>query len=211
MSYLENITKDYGDFFLEVPRFEIPDEGVTGIMGPSGSGKTSLFRILLGLETADTGRWIFQGEDLLKLPIEKRRLGAVFQSYELFPHMTAEKNIRFAAQARGLPEDQTEKRLQDLKEQLQLGSCWNRRAQILSGGEQQRTALARALIGRPRILLLDEPFSALDANLKKEARELVGRILQSEKIPALVISHDEQDILALKGSVHKPLRSRTPN
>ena len=110
--------------------------------------------------------------DLAKLPAPERRLGVVFQSLEIFPHLTAAANIRFAGESRGLSQSEIDQRLADLVNTLNLNSCLSRRGAVLSGGEKQRVALARALIGRPRILLLDEPFSALDANLRQQARAL---------------------------------------
>ncbi|MEK6555692.1 MAG: ATP-binding cassette domain-containing protein [Bdellovibrionota bacterium] len=197
MSYIENLTKDYGDFLLKVQRLELDAKGLTALMGPSGSGKTSLFRILLGLEKADRGRWMFNDEDMLQKPIQKRQLGAVFQSYELFPHLSAQDNILFAAQARGIARDKAQSNLKRLTDSLKLQSCLNRKAEVLSGGEKQRVAIARALIGEPVFLLMDEPFAALDIDLRKEARALVKETLNEWKVPALIITHDQEDVAAL--------------
>lgn len=203
MSVVENLNRDYGDFRLQVDRWEIPDDGVTALWGPSGSGKSSIFRILIGLERCPGLRWMFAGQDLAALPVADRRLGVVFQGYELFPHMTAFENIRFAARARGLSADETRSRMGRLIGRLGLEPCRDRQARLLSGGEKQRTALARALVARPRFLLLDEPFSALDESRREEARELVRELLAEEGVPALLITHDERDIRALAQHVQR--------
>lgn len=202
MSSVRNLKRDYGDFLLDIPQWEILDQGVTALWGPSGSGKTTVFRMLLGLEKPGEGfSWLMDGVDLAKLSTPERKLGVVFQTLEIFPHMTALENIRFAAEARRRPSGEAERHLEELVETLELGKCLDRRASLLSGGERQRVALARALIGQPRILLLDEPFSALDADLKAEARGLVRKALERERIPAILISHDRQDLAAFAGKI----------
>ena len=148
MSLIENLTRDYGDFKIEIPNWELADKGITVLWGPSGAGKTSVFRLLIGLEPCPRLKWNFQGMNLAEVPITKRRLGVVFQNYELFPHMSAKENILFAAEARNI--ENSEEKLKDLVNSLQLQDCINTKSSKLSGGEQQRTALARALIGEPR-------------------------------------------------------------
>jgi sulfate transport system ATP-binding protein/putative spermidine/putrescine transport system ATP-binding protein len=194
MSVIQNLVHDFGGFKLDIPHWEISDSGITSLKGRSGSGKSLIIRILLGLEECPRLVWSFHGENLAALPIEKRGLGVVFQNYELFPHLTAQENIEFAARARKIEISRRQIKLDELVENLQLKNCLYRKAKLLSGGEQQRVALARALIGRPRFLFLDEPFSALDAELKSEARALVRKIIQLEQIPTLLVSHDEDDI-----------------
>lgn len=199
---MRNLRHDYGDFLIEIPHWEILDQGVTSLWGSSGAGKTSVFRLLLGLEKPEAGfSWVFHGVDLARLSVPERRLGVVFQTLELFPHMNARENILFAAEARRIPQAEADKHLSELVETLSLESCLARRASVLSGGEKQRVALARALIGNPRILFLDEPFSALDANLRTEARALVKRAIEKEKIPTVLITHDEEDIKAFGGKM----------
>lgn len=201
MSYVENLHRDYGDFKLDIDSWEILDEGVTVLMGPSGSGKTSVFRILLGLEPCPGMSWKFQGVDLAKMKTPDRRLGVVFQTLDLFPHMTAEENILFAARARKVDEKKRFVRMKELTEELQMESFLKRKAAVLSGGEKQRVAIARALIGEPRLLLLDEPFSALDQELREDSRKLVKRVIAAEKIPTLLVTHDPQDVAALATKV----------
>lgn len=197
MSSVKNLFRDYGDFKIDIPSWEIADQGVTALIGPSGSGKTSVFRLLIGLEKAQSLKWIFGGEDLAKLPPARRRLGVVFQNYELFPHMTATENILFAAKARGLEKTEIERRFRHLTGRLKMAPFLERPASVLSGGEKQRTALVRALVGKPRLLLLDEPFSALDEELRVESRALVKDLILEEKVPALLVTHDRQDVAAL--------------
>jgi ABC-type sulfate/molybdate transport systems ATPase subunit len=193
---------DYGDFRIDIPEWEIADEGVTALWGPSGAGKTSVFRLLLGLDRAkERFIWKFKDVDLAALPTPERRLGVVFQTLELFPHMTAAENIRFAAEARKVARPEAQAHLKSLVESLRLEHCLNRKGNVLSGGEKQRVALARALIGRPRILFLDEPFTALDAGLRADARSLVKAAIEKEKIPTVLISHDREDLKAFGGKV----------
>lgn len=201
MSYVKNLHRDFGDFKLEIPEWEILDEGVTVLWGPSGSGKTSIFRALLGLDSSPGMRWIFHGEDLAKLKTPQRRLGVVFQTLDLFPHMTAEENILFAARARQVSLPKVATRMKELKEELQLESFFRRKAGILSGGEKQRVAIARALVGEPRMLLLDEPFSALDQDLREDSRKLLKKVIEAEKIPTLLVTHDQRDVEVLANKV----------
>lgn len=201
MSLVENLKRGYGDFEIDIPQWEILDEGVTVLWGPSGSGKTSVFRLLVGLDQAPGFRWLFAGEDLAKLRSPQRRLGVVFQTLDLFPHMTAEENILFAAKARGLSTETAQSKLRHYYEALQIGSLRARLAAVLSGGEKQRVALARALIGEPRLLLLDEPFSALDQELRDESRKLVKHVIAQEKIPTLLVTHDQKDVEILGNKI----------
>jgi ABC-type sulfate/molybdate transport systems ATPase subunit len=197
MSLVTGLTKNYGDFTIEIPRWEIADQGITALLGPSGSGKTSVFRLLLGLESCPTLSWVFHGADLAKLSLKERRLGVVFQSYELFPHMTARENLEFAATARKIETQRRNQHMSTLSELLKISHVLNKNTSLLSGGEKQRVALARALIGEPRFLFLDEPFSAIDESLRNEARNLVKMTVQEFQIPTLLITHDKRDVEAL--------------
>jgi sulfate transport system ATP-binding protein/putative spermidine/putrescine transport system ATP-binding protein len=201
MSLVENLFRNYGDFKIDIPSWEILDEGVTVLSGPSGSGKTSVFRLLIGLEAAPNFRWIFKDHDLAKMAVPQRRLGVVFQTLDLFPHMTAEENILFAAKAREIPHEQAYEKLQELTKVLQMTSFLNRPVSVLSGGEKQRVAIARALSGDPRILLLDEPFSALDQELRQESRALIKSVIEKEKIPTILVTHDPADVEVLANKV----------
>jgi len=202
MSVIRHLQKDYGDFKIEIPHWELPDHGITALWGPSGAGKTSVFRLLLGLEPCPGLEWKFaDGVDLARLSPPKRQIGIVFQSLELFPHMTARENILFAARARKLTGGETEERLHMLVRDLRLESCLHRPAAVISGGEAQRVALARAVIAKPRYLFLDEPFSSLDAELREEARQVLARLIAQLAIPTLLVTHDRQDLESLGARV----------
>lgn len=202
MSVVLNLKKDYGDFTIDIPHWEILDRGVTVVWGPSGAGKTSLFRLLIGLEKAGRGfSWKFQDMDLAPLSVGDRHLGVVFQTLELFPHMTAFENIKFAADCRKIPESDFRQRLDRLAASLQMKNFLDRSVTVLSGGEKQRVALARALITQPRLLLLDEPFSALDDDLKNDGRNLLKSVIQDQKIPVLMVTHDRRDVDILADQV----------
>lgn len=201
MSLVRNLNRQYDGFTLNIPEWLIPDHGITALWGPSGSGKTTVFRLLIGLEPCPGLSWQFSEINLASLPASERRLGVVFQTLELFPHMTAAENILFAARARRLPRDEAEEKLHDLARDLSLQNCLQRKAALLSGGEAQRVALARAVIARPRFLFLDEPFSSLDAQLKVEARAVVRQVIDKLLMPTLLITHDEEDLAALAQTV----------
>lgn len=199
MSQIKNLYRNYGDFTLDVADWVIPDSGVTALSGPSGSGKSSLLRILIGLDATARGQWIYNGRDLMQLSVPARRLGVVFQGYELFPHMTAAQNILFAAEARKI--NKSKSRFDNLVASLRLERCLDTKASRLSGGEKQRVALARALVGEPTWLLLDEPFAALDEDLKTEARKLVKSVIKESRVPTILVTHDSRDIEALANTV----------
>lgn len=203
MSVVENLNKDYGDFQISIPRWEIPDQGITALWGPSGSGKTSVFRLLIGLEPCPGLSWKFDGMDLAELDPPDRRLGVVFQNLELFPHMTAAENILFACRARGIHMSEAKDKMKDLAEELRMTSYLHRKAMVLSGGEAQRVALARAVVGKPRFLFLDEPFSSLDSQMREEARLLVMRVVKRLNIPTLLVTHDQEDLKALGQTIVK--------
>lgn len=203
MSHVKGLVKDYGDFKIDIPAWEIADRGVTALWGPSGSGKTSVFRLLIGLEECSGLSWTFASQDLAALPTPERKFGVVFQTWELFPHMTAEQNILFAAEARGIHGEEARDRLRDLSEELRMTGYLQRKAAVLSGGEAQRVALARAVIAQPRFLFLDEPFSSLDAELRGEARALVARVIKRLQVPTLLVTHDQEDLEALSDHVVK--------
>lgn len=209
MSLIKNIHKNYGDFAIDISQLEILDSGVTAFIGSSGSGKTSLFRILIGLDECPQLEWKWNDTNLSLLTVPEKRFGVVFQSLELFPHMTAKENIQFAAQSRKITN--AEEKIQKLLELLRLQNCANRIVAELSGGEKQRTALARAIVGEPRILFLDEPFSALDAELRDEARKLVKSVITQLQIPTLLITHDPEDVRLLADRTYRIQNGRLAN
>lgn len=194
MSLVEKLTIEYSDFSIQIENWELLDVGVTVLWGPSGSGKTSVFRGLLGLENVKECKWKFLGIDLGLLPARKKNIGVVFQNYDLFPHMTAYENIHFAAEAKKVDRSTFHAQLKLISKRLKIEAIMNKKAPLLSGGEQQRVAMARAVVGKPRLLFLDEPFSALDEELKQESRELVRDFIKEQNIPVLLITHDKRDV-----------------
>lgn len=194
MSLVKNLKIVQKDFILDIPQLEILDQGIHLIWGPSGAGKTTFLRALLGLEKTLPGFvWEYQGINLAQLKTSDRNIAVVFQSLDLFPHMTAYENILFAAEARSISKSEQDSFLNEWLGALKMNNFMQRPSTQLSGGEQQRTALLRALITRPRLLFLDEPFSQLDPDLRAEAREMIKSIATKLKIPILIISHDEKD------------------
>lgn len=184
-----------GELELEV-RLDGLDR-TTLIVGPNGSGKSSLLKCILGVMTPTRGvirvgeHVLFDSEAGVNVPIEERRIGYVPQSYALFPHLTARENVEF-----GLPKAST-RNVEDLMEHLDVTRVADRKAGVLSGGESQRVALARALAPSPRLLLLDEPMAALDQTARKRVRGFIARVLSELDMPAVVVSHEREDVFAL--------------
>ncbi len=202
MSVIRNLKVRLGSFCLNVPELFLSDIGATCLLGPSGSGKTTLFRSLIGLEIPQQEwTWEWKGTDLLKISHLERNIGVVFQSLEIFPHMTVRENIEFPLTLVGGDKKGRSLRVQSLIDQLRLSGCADRKGGELSGGEKQRVAIARAIARQPRILLLDEPFSALDAENKAEARSLIKSLIERNKIPTMLITHDPGDVEVFGGDV----------
>lgn len=202
MSHIKNLNLKLSSFELSVDDLQLPDHGVTAFMGPSGSGKSSFIQTLIGLHHPVGWSWNFKGELLSELPVKARRLGVVFQSYDLFPHMTAAENVEIVVRSRTQKSAAHSAELQSqMKRQmklLQLEKCWQTRADRLSGGEKQRVALLRAFVSQPRLLLLDEPFAALDEELRIEARALLKELIQESQIPVYIVTHDAKDAVSLE-------------
>ena len=197
MSLIKNLFYKVGDFKLDIPEWSFSDKGVTGLTGVSGSGKTTVLKILCGLIPCPKLFWEFQKKNLAELPPPERHLGVCFQDLRLFPHWTARQNILFALKARGFSFWEKEKDFWEIIDFLELKKSLDLFVEDLSGGERQRTALARALILRPRLLLLDEPFSYLDEQNRERARNLTSEIIKKYSVPLLLISHDRKDIQKL--------------
>ncbi len=191
MAYIKNLKYTFDNFTLNIPSLEIKEHEVTVLMGPSGAGKTTLFNLITGFISYSDWQFEMNGVDLAKKEISERNLGVVFQSFELFPHLTAKENVELIMQARKTQNDTAN--LEKFKTILKLEGCWNTKAQVLSGGEKQRVSLLRAIMAKPQMLLLDEPFSALDEANKEEARKLVKSVLDETNITTLMISHDLRD------------------
>lgn len=179
------------------------------LLGPSGCGKTTLLRLIAGLEMPDPGgQVLFDGEDVTRLPIERRNVGMVFQSYALFPNMDVAGNIGYGLRVRGVPRAEAARRVDEMLEMTRLTEFARRRVDALSGGQRQRVALARAIAPRPRVLLLDEPLSALDARLREELRQEIDALLRSLGITAIYVTHDQAEAMALSDRICAMERGR---
>ncbi|RME15730.1 MAG: ATP-binding cassette domain-containing protein [Bdellovibrio sp.] len=197
MWLLENLNIKKKDFVLNVPHLELSGKGLMLLEGPSGAGKSTFLRVLLGMEPCSSFVWKVQdhkGEmDFSKKSFREKRLGVVLQPPQLFPHMTARKNILYAAKVRNVPISEAQAFLKEGVQYLSLESCLNNKPFALSGGELQRVALLRALVGRPRFLILDEPFSALDKEMQKKAASFLKEFIQKRNVPALIVAHKVED------------------
>jgi putative spermidine/putrescine transport system ATP-binding protein len=171
------------------------------LLGPSGCGKTTALRLVAGFDRPDAGRIVVDGKDVTRVAPSKRDMGMVFQAYSLFPNMTAAQNVEFGLKIRGKAREDRRKRVHDLLELVGLGHAVGRYPHQLSGGMQQRVALARALAIEPRVLLLDEPLSALDAKVRVQLREEIRRIQLELGITTLYVTHDQEEALAISDHV----------
>jgi putative spermidine/putrescine transport system ATP-binding protein len=171
------------------------------LLGPSGCGKTTALRMLAGFETPDSGEVLVDGKDITGVPAHQRDAGMVFQSYSLFPHLNARDNVAFGLRMRGVATAERRKRADELMELVGLPQHGDRYPHQLSGGQQQRVALARALALRPRVLLLDEPLSALDAKVRLSLREEIRRLQQELQITTLFVTHDQEEALSMADRV----------
>lgn len=196
---LQNVSKHYGKTCVLQPFTLTLDAGCrTVLLGPSGCGKTTLLRIIAGLETPDEGsKVLVGGEDITNLPAEKRLIGFMFQQYALFPHMTVAQNVAYGLTVRGEPKEEIEKTVDEMLRLVNLEKYKTRNVLALSGGQRQRVALARALAIRPKILLLDEPLSALDAQIRHKVREELAVILRELGITAVIVTHDQDEAMVL--------------
>jgi len=197
---LDKITKVYPDFFIDVSLSAEKGEIIT-LLGPSGCGKTTTLHIIVGFIPPDTGRISLNGRDVTALPPFARKVGLVFQEYALFPNMNVFKNIAFGLRMQGWSRRDTEARVRGLLELIRLPRYEARNVSELSGGEQQRIALARALAPNPDLLLLDEPLSALDAKLRNQLRSEIRRIQRELELTTVYVTHDQEEALAISDRV----------
>jgi sulfate transport system ATP-binding protein len=195
---IENISKRFENFHaLNHINLEIKNGSLVALLGPSGSGKSTLLRILAGLENPDTGRIWLEGQDTTQLPLQKREIGFVFQNYALFPHLTVAENIAFGLEIRNIDILQKKQRVQELLQLMQLDHFIERYPSELSGGQKQRVALARALAVEPKVLLLDEPFAALDAKIRKQLRQWLRNLHQHISVTTVFVTHDHIEAFEL--------------
>jgi sulfate transport system ATP-binding protein len=198
----KNITKRFGGFTaLDNVTVEAPGGKLVALLGPSGSGKTTLLRIIAGLEFADEGQVLFEGEDATQHSARDRNVGFVFQHYALFRHMSIFENVAFALRVKKKPKEEVEARVIELLKLVQLEGLGKRYPSQLSGGQRQRIALARALAGKPKVLLLDEPFGALDAQVRKELRRWLRKLHDEMHVTSLFVTHDQEEALEVADQV----------
>ncbi|MCY4513357.1 MAG: ATP-binding cassette domain-containing protein [Bdellovibrionales bacterium] len=201
MSLIKKLFYIVEGFELHIPEWSLSDSGITALCGPSGGGKTTIIKILSGLLPSKNLEWHFKGKDLATLSPPERKLGVLFQDLHLFPHLSAQKNILFAAKARKLSFKDVQSEFESLISSLELKEKLSLFPEQLSGGEKQRVALARALISRPQFVFLDEPFSHLDEKTRRRARLLTAEVLKKKNIPTLLVSHNVEDVKELADEV----------
>jgi sulfate transport system ATP-binding protein len=191
-----NVAKRFGEFVaLDDVSIEVPDGSLTALLGPSGSGKSTLLRVIAGLEQPDGGCVEISGTNATRLPAQKRGVGFVFQHYAAFKHMTVRNNVAFGLQIRKRPKRDIKRRVDELLELVHLSGFAERYPAQLSGGQRQRMALARALAAEPKVLLLDEPFGALDARVRKELRGWLRRLHDDVHVTTIFVTHDQEEAM----------------
>ncbi len=197
-----SVSKQFGDFVaLDDVSVEVPAGSLTALLGPSGSGKSTLLRIIAGLEQPDAGRVLIEGNDITSRPPQKRGVGFVFQHYAAFKHMTVWKNVAFGLEIRRRPKREIKERVAKLLELVQLSGFADRYPAQLSGGQRQRMALARALAVEPNVLLLDEPFGALDARVRKELRAWLRHLHDEVHVTTIFVTHDQEEAMDLADQI----------
>ncbi len=199
---VSGVNKKFGDFVaLEDVSVSIPTGQLTALLGPSGGGTSTVLRVVAGLESADSGTVEIEGVDATGLPAQKRNVGFVFQHYAVFKHMTVAKNVAFGLEIRKRPKDEIQHRVDELLRLVHLSQFAHRLPSQLSGGQRQRMALARALAVEPSVLLLDEPFGALDANVRKELREWLRRLHDEVHVTTVFVTHDQEEALEVSDEI----------
>ncbi len=193
---VQAVSKRFGDFSaLEDVTLEVPEGSLTALLGPSGSGKSTLLRIIAGLETPDTGAVLIDSSDVTFARPQERGVGFVFQHYAAFAHMTVRDNVAFGLKIRKRPREQVRAKVDELLALVGLTKWSEQRPHQLSGGQRQRMALARALAVEPRVLLLDEPFGALDANVRSELRQWLRRLHDEQGVTTVLVTHDQEEAM----------------
>jgi sulfate transport system ATP-binding protein len=199
---VRNVSKRFGDFVaLDGVSLEVEGGSLTALLGPSGSGKSTLLRVIAGLEWADTGDVVLSGRDATALTPQKRNVGFVFQHYAAFKHMTVRENVAFGLTVRRRPKTEIRERVDQLLGLVQLEGFGHRYPAQLSGGQRQRMALARALAPEPQVLLLDEPFGALDARVRAELRDWLRRLHDEVHVTTVFVTHDQDEAMDVADEV----------
>jgi len=196
-----NLRKRFGNFQLKDINLSVNEGEYFILLGPSGAGKTVFIECIAGLHKIDSGKIIIDGTDVTNLPPEKRNIGLVFQEYALFPHMSVRENIEYGLKAKKIPKERRDQLVREIAKILRIENILDRSPKNLSGGEKQRVALARALVIEPKILLLDEPLSALDAPMRRELREELRRIHREIGITTIHVTHDQIEAYSLSNRV----------
>ncbi len=207
---VQDIHKHFADAagVLQGVSLQVQNGEVVCLLGPSGCGKTTLLRIIAGLERPDRGRVLFDGRDVTGVPVHERGFGLMFQDYALFPHKDVAANVAFGLRMQGLPRSEVERRVREALQMVNLEHLAHRDVHQLSGGEQQRVALARSLAPRPRLLMLDEPIGALDRTLRDRLLEELRRILKQVRLTVLYVTHDQNEAFAIADRVVLMRRGR---
>lgn len=199
---VEEVSKQFGSFqAVDSVSLEIKSGSLVALLGPSGSGKSSLLRLIAGLEMPDTGKVLLTGKDATFTSVQDRNIGFVFQHYALFKHMTVRKNIAFGLEIRKTPQAKVKARVEELLELVQLQGLGDRYPSQLSGGQRQRVALARALAVEPQVLLLDEPFGALDAKVRKDLRAWLRRLHDEVHVTTVFVTHDQEEAMEVADEI----------
>ncbi|WP_426242527.1 sulfate/molybdate ABC transporter ATP-binding protein [Nocardioides sp. LHG3406-4] len=199
---VSGLTKRFGDFVaLDDVTVSLPTGQLTALLGPSGGGKSTLLRIIAGLDTADAGSVSIEGVDATRLPPQKRNVGFVFQHYAVFKHLSVARNVAFGLEIRKRPKAEVAERVDELLKLVHLSQFAHRLPSQLSGGQRQRMALARALAVEPKVLLLDEPFGALDAKVRKELREWLRRLHDEVHVTTVFVTHDQEEALEVADEI----------
>jgi sulfate transport system ATP-binding protein len=199
---IENVSKQFGSFkAVDNVNLEIKSGSLVALLGPSGSGKSTLLRIIAGLEAPDAGKILLTGKDATHTTVQERNIGFVFQHYALFKHLTVRKNVAFGLEIRKTPKAKVKQRVEELLELVQLKGLGDRYPSQLSGGQRQRVALARSLAVQPQVLLLDEPFGALDAKVRKDLRAWLRRLHDEVHVTTVFVTHDQEEAMEVSDEI----------